>query len=53
MPFFLRTVFLLRDLEGWSTEEIAGCLDEDVSQVLRGLNEARMRVVAGLEGCLP
>jgi RNA polymerase sigma-70 factor (ECF subfamily) len=44
LPEALRVVFVLRDLEDWSTEDIAARLDQSAPAVRQRLHRARVRV---------
>lgn len=52
MPEDLATVVLLRDLQGWSYEEVAGFLEVPLGTVKSRLNRARRELVGRLEAWL-
>lgn len=52
MPEDLATVVLLRDLQGWSYEEVAGFLEVPLGTVKSRLNRARRELVGRLEARL-
>ena len=49
LPEVERVVFVLRDLEAWSTEEIAAALGASPAAVLQGLHQARLQLQEALE----
>jgi RNA polymerase sigma-70 factor (ECF subfamily) len=52
LPDLLRVVFVLKDLEDWSTEAIAARLDQTAPTVRQRLHRARVQVQARLRAHL-